>query len=136
MASFIDQFFAIILNSFAMSPSLVRSGQIQVNLSNDIQYDNIIVSCKSNTGKDLGVKEMGPGMNFTWAADINVAGKNEIWMCAMHTTIVVVDGNFPIFISNRDNTRCGQECMWSVRRDGIYLYIPNDGYKLQFGWAH
>lgn len=46
-----------------------------------------------NTGKDLGVKEMGLDMNLTWADDINVLGESEIWICAIHTTVIVMEGN-------------------------------------------
>ena len=136
MTFFINQTIAVLLIFIVASPSLVYSDQVQINLSNDISYDNISASCKSNTGKDLGTKLLGPGTNFTWTGDINVPGENEIWLCALQCTpLKGYYGNFTLFISKRDNTRCGQRCLWSAREDGIYLYIPaHFTYEFQFKW--
>lgn len=135
MASVSNQILAVLLILFIISPSSVQSNQIRINLSNSIANENLSVYCRSSTHKDLGAKIMSPGTSFTWTGDINVPGENEIWLCLM-STAGDLSGLFAIFISNRDNTRCGQECLWTVRHDGLYLNIPDQGYILQFHWQH
>ena len=116
---------------------MVCSDKVQINLSNDFDnYDSMNVGCKSNRGEDLGTKLLGPSTNFTWTGDINFPEGNKIWWCVLEITpLTGFYGNFTLFDIERDNTRCGQSCLWSGREDGLYLYIPaNDGYDFQFKW--
>lgn len=137
MASYANQILTVIFILFSISSSSVYSGQIQINLSNDFSNQNLRVNCKSSTCEDLGIKVMGPGTNFTWAADINVPGKIEYWLCVLTSIPGNLCGLYVIFNSDRDSTWCGQECLWSVREDGIYLDLPSDGgYSKLFLWRY
>ncbi|XP_074378671.1 S-protein homolog 24-like [Apium graveolens] len=136
MASITDQILAVLVIFLIIFPSPLRSDSIQIYVVNNLYNNQILtVHCKSSTHKDLGTKIMAHGASFNWLGDINVPGENEIWLCAMNTG--KVNGLFAIFVSNRDNTRCGEVCEWSVKDDGIYLYIPSDNdFVLQFTWPH
>lgn len=130
MASLTYQILAALVTFVLTSPCLVRSGQIQINLSNDLN-DGLHFKGSSTKGKDLGVKVMGPGTNFTWGADTD-----EQWCTYLRNGSGTgnKDGLFMVFVPDRDIGRCGQECLWSVRDDGIYLYIGG-AYIFQFRWG-
>lgn len=133
MASFSNQILAIIFIISTIPPFLIDSRQINISLTNDIVNQGLTTHCKSNTGKDLGTTTVGFGKFFIWKGDI-VQGTRELYLCGFHTP-AGLQGIFPLFISTRDDYRCGDECMWSARQDGVYLYVPElDDYELQFTW--
>ena len=130
MASLTCQILALLLILFFTSPSSVSCFQIQVNLSNNFSKDNLNSSCHSVSGRDLGKRTMSPGTSFTWAA-------SELWCCSLNTDFYSERyGIFPMFNPKTDTTRCGEECRWSVRDDGIYLYIADAyAYEFQYKWG-
>uniref|UniRef100_A0A165ZJ96 S-protein homolog n=1 Tax=Daucus carota subsp. sativus TaxID=79200 RepID=A0A165ZJ96_DAUCS len=135
MASFINHCLPTFLIFFIMFPSSFHSYPILINLTNDTK-ENLRFSCKSSTHKDLAAQTLLPDDFITWNGDINVPGENEIWLCLLNTTPGNLKGLFALFDAKRDQPRCGpNECFWSARHDGIYLYLKQ-GMTLQFRWQN
>lgn len=129
MVSFTHQIAPILFIFSVIHPFSVHSAETQINLSNDIDNEKLSVSCQSSRQVEIN-NTLNPGVNFTWA------GYNDPsfhWYCLLTSIPKDLTGVFMIFDGDKDSTRCGKECMWSVRHDGIYLYI-NGGYTFQFRW--
>ncbi|KAI3836702.1 hypothetical protein MKX03_007331 [Papaver bracteatum] len=95
---------------------------IHASIKNDIaQGVELNAWCKSKD-TDFGHHRIAYGDEFVWTFKINVWHTTLYW-CKMWWTAVdgkYTEGSYAIYKAKRDWSRCGNECHYYVRRDGIY----------------
>ncbi|KAK9142268.1 hypothetical protein Syun_011668 [Stephania yunnanensis] len=106
-----------------------------VHVQNDISpAAKINLHCKSKDD-DLGPQVLAYQQEFTWKFRGNIFATTLFW-CNMDWTDpkgVVFPQSFVAYESKV--TRCGKDCLWSARPDGLYFHDDDIGdFVLKFIW--
>ncbi|XP_059630103.1 self-incompatibility protein S1-like [Cornus florida] len=122
------------MNELLLVESIVIA-RVQVLMINNIpDLTPVTFHCQSQ-GRDLGVRNVPTNGPIEWYMDIYNT-KNEAAYCDIRYRDL--HGYFDIYETERDyrSGRCGNnQCLWSVRKDGLYLYNKKENiYEFQFGW--
>ncbi|OVA18533.1 Plant self-incompatibility S1 [Macleaya cordata] len=109
--------------------------KIHVHVENDITPNKMMeLHCKSKDD-DLGLRSLEYKESFSWKFKINFS-KTTLFFCYMGwngTDGKLVQGSFEIYSAKRDRTRCGTQCYWSARKDGVFS-PSSEGYQVMYPW--
>ncbi|KAI3909900.1 hypothetical protein MKW98_012954 [Papaver atlanticum] len=106
---------------------------ITVFVQNDLENNQpLTVHCQSRDD-DLGEHTLAHRQDIHWSFHIDIFQWTRFW-CSMqwsNSTGQIVQGTYDIYFVRRDWRLCGDNCYWSIRESGWYLY-HKDGEGLYF----
>lgn len=100
-----------------------------VHIINNLPGD-LILHCQSKDN-DLGVRTLHPGEEQMIRFRVN------IWMTTHFYCLAQSEWKYKYFDAfkvKRDKFRCGKQCYWSIRDDGIYYSSDGTGWVRYYTW--
>ncbi|XP_010273172.2 PREDICTED: pumilio homolog 15-like [Nelumbo nucifera] len=83
------------------------------------ENENLWVHCSSKDD-DLGIHLVPYQSDFHWKFNVNIF-RTTLFSCDLAKK--TVSGHFVIFNAKRDDGNCkDDQCIWHVKKDGIYFY--------------
>ncbi|MCL7043911.1 hypothetical protein MKW94_025984 [Papaver nudicaule] len=137
MGSFKFKLFLIIMATSNVGVTLVDGGiifdTITVFVQNDLEHHQpLSIHCQSRDD-DLGEHKLAHRQDFHWSFRNHIFQRTRFWFSMLWKDSAgkLVHGNFDIYRSRRDWSLCKDNCYWSIRESGWYLY-HKDGKGLHF----
>ncbi|PIA58923.1 hypothetical protein AQUCO_00400050v1 [Aquilegia coerulea] len=109
---------------------------VHVYVSNKIPGQTLGIRCRSKND-DLGVHYLTTNQYFKFQF------KNSFWGITVFSCFMEYNdgripksGNYEVYRESRDEARCGTNCFWEARPDGIYLArgLNGENAVFQYKW--
>ncbi|KAF7848187.1 hypothetical protein BT93_L2214 [Corymbia citriodora subsp. variegata] len=101
-----------------------------VHIINDLSID-MELHCQSKDD-DLGARVLHPGQEQMIRFRMHFF-KSTLFYC--DTRGEGRAKHFDVFVQNRDKNRCGDDCKWSMRDDGIYFSNDGTNWNREYTWG-
>nr|KYP64438.1 hypothetical protein KK1_019035 [Cajanus cajan] len=97
-------------------------GKVHVSVTNDLHGKaELALHCKSKND-DLGVQLLKYGETFSWKFNKNFFGGTQFYCSFLWIKNAPLLW-FDIYVQTRDDTECGDQCVWFVTESGPCRFI-------------